>query len=611
MIGATLQQDSRARSNTVGFLALFLGLSVFIHGLFYPKEWLLFGFLLSAYIMSSFLYKRSIFMTEEYFGLGLTDFLLLGFLAFSLLGLLHPIKYIDGLLEALRWGVFWFVYRLGIRISSDEKSKRYLLQYIEWIAIAIAVIGWLPWIGKVGGRLSSVFGYPNAAAAFLGAALLLYPQRKLVLIFLAVSLVGTGSRAGVGLFLIVLGVQQIFLRVNLQKNSPSLSIRQRFHWRPKMISRYLRGLLGAMLGIAGTILIPLYYKSAWENLTAWGFSSSSWQERIVYFQDGISLAWNSGGVPQAGGWLAFPAVQHFPYWTADPHSSFIHILLNQGFLGIVSVGIWGSFSLAKAWKIWGRNKQHISSMVELEESKAQLKVSSALVFLALHSLVDADFSFGALGILFWLLFGILRKRRDYSGTIFSKQNKLLPMLSNMGMLGLSFIFCLICGSALLNPKMIEREQIWNAQAVQYRELDPEKSVELWGKSLKRDQTQVKVRQELAEHLLRQGNLDFGLETVKEVLLWQPFELEAYEWAQSVVWDAAEVNRQAQPEMTMLLYQWVEEVPETIEERADDLNDLDLKLWQGHKNFRPSQHIKLLADYARQRQLTQLLPQHKL
>lgn len=172
--------------------------------------------------------------------------------------------------------------------------------------------------------------------------------------------------------------------------------------------------------------------------------------------------------------MAFPAVQHFPYWTADPHSSFIHILLNQGFLGIVSVGIWGSLSLAKAWKIWGRNKQHISSLTELEEAKAQLKVSSALVFLALHSLVDADFSFGALGILFWLLFGILHKRRDYFRTIFSKQNKLLSMLSNMGMLGLSFIFCLICGSALLNPKMIEREQIWNAQAVQCREQDPEK-----------------------------------------------------------------------------------------------------------------------------------------
>jgi len=611
VIGASLQQDSRARSNTVRFLALFLGLSVFIHGLYYPYEWYVFGFLFSAYIMFSFLDRRLIFRTEKYFSLDLTDFLILGFFVLSLLGLLHPVKYTEGLLEALRWGIFWFVYRLGVQISSDEKAKKYLMQYVEWLAIAIAVIGWLPWVGKVGGRLSSVFGYPNAVAAFLGAVLLLCPRRKLVLIFLAISLLGTGSRAGVGLFLIVLVGQQVFITVNLPKKGPRVSLGQRFPQGPKILSRYLKGLGIFALGIAGIILMPLYYESAWENLTAWGFSSLSWQERIVYFKDGISLAWNSGGLPQAGGWLAFPTVQHFPYWTADPHSSFIHILLNQGFLGIMSLGIWGIFSLAKAWKNWEKNKKEINSSIELEQAKAQLKVLSALFFLVSHSLVDADFSFGALGILFWLLFGSLHKRRDPFTTTFLKRNKLLPILSSIGMLGISIILCLICGGVLLNPKLLEREQIWNTQAVQCREQEPYKSGELWGRSLKWDQTQVKVRQEFAEHLLRQGNLDSGLEAVKEVLFWQPFELEAYEWAQSVVWDTAEVCRQAQPEKTMLLYRWIEEVPETIEKRVNNLNSLERKLWQGHKGFLPSQHIILLAEYARQRQLTQLLPQHKL
>jgi len=62
---------------------------------------------------------------------------------------------------------------------------------------------------------------------------------------------------------------------------------------------------------------------------------------------------------------------------------------------------------------------------------------------------------------------------------------------------------------------------------------------------------------------------------------------------------------------MTLYHWAEDVPKIIEGRLVNLNSLDRKLWQGHKDFLPSEHIKLLAEYARLRQLTQLLPQHKL
>lgn len=603
MIGASLQQDSRARSSTARLLALFLGLSVIIHGLYYPQEWLLFGFILSAHFTSSYRYERFNFVTEKYSAVGRTDFLLLGLILFSLLGILYPIKLTVGLLEALRWGICWFIYRLGLRISSDETGKKYLVQYIQWLAIAIAVIGWLPWVSKVGGRLSSVFGYSNATAAFLGAVLLLYPRRKLVSIFLVISLLGTGSRAGVGLFLIVLIGQQLLLWV----------LNRKFDMRKKIASNYLRGLLVSMLGIAGTVLMLFYNKPAWENLTAWGFFSSSWQERLVYFKDGISLAWKASGLPQAGGWWAFPTVQHFPYWTADPHSSFIHILLNQGILGIISVGIWGSFTLAQAWKTWSRNPMLIKSEMEFEESKARLGVWSALIFLMLHSFVDADFSFGALGILFWLLFGSLQRREEYlkAKALSSRRNKIFHSLSKRGMLSLSLIFCLICGGALLNPTVLEREQIWNTQAVQWSEQDPNKSSTLWSRSLKRDQTQIKARRELAEHLLRQGKWDAGLKEVKEALYWQPYDLEAYAWAQSVVWDVAEERREVQPEMAMTLYRWVEDVPETIERRVANLNSLDRKLWQGHKDFLPSQHIKLLADYARQRQLTQLLPQHKL
>ncbi|HBV86747.1 MAG TPA: hypothetical protein DEF42_08890 [Desulfosporosinus sp.] len=601
MIGASLQKDSRARSNTASLLALFLGLSVFMHGLYYPQEWLIFGFVLSAYHLSSYLPRRVHYETGKFYNIGLTDTLLLGFVLFSLLGIVHPIKQSEGLLEALQWGILWLVYRLGVRISSDDIAKRKLIQYIEWLAIAIAVIGWLPWVSKVGGRLSSVFGYPNAAAAFLGVVLLLHPRSKLVLIWLAISLLGTGSRAGVGLTLIILVGRQMLLR----------GAGRRIHFKGIGLGQFFKGMFALLVGCVGTVLILLYYRPAWDNLTAWGFSSSSWQERLVYIKDGISLAWNSGGLPQAGGWWAFPTVQSFPYWTADPHSSFIHILLNQGVLGIASMGIWGSLSLAQVWKTWGKNQILIKSGVVSEDTKAQLCIWSALLFLVLHSLVDANFSFGALGILFWLLFGCLQRKHNPLRTHYYKQNIILHRVSKIGVLVVSFMVCLICGGILLNPTLLEREHSLNKQAVQCQEQDPNKSVDLWGRSLELDQTQIEVRRGMAEHLLRQGNLLAGLETVKEVLRWQAFDLEAYEWGQSVVWDAAEASRQTKPELAITLYRWVEDVPKTIEERMVNLNSLDRKLWQGHKDFLPSQHIRLLSDYARQRQLTKLLPQHKL
>ena len=572
MIDSTFQKVSRARSNTARPLALFLALSV-IDGLYFPKELLIFGFALSIYVLVSYLHRRFNFVTETSSTFGLTDILLLGMFLFSMLGVLHPIKVKDGLLEALRWGILWFAYRLGVRISSNETEKQHLVQYIEWLAIVVALIGWLPYVSKGAGRLSSVFGYPNATAAFLGAVLLLYPPRKLVQIILGISLIGTGSRAGVGLFLAVLAGQQILLGI-----PPFFELRQRFQ------ARHLKGLLVILLALVSTVLMLHYNRPVWDNLTSAGFSSSSWQERLVYYKDGISLAWNAGGLPQAGGWMAFPTVQRFPYWTADPHSSFIHILLNQGVLGILSVGIWSSYSFAQAWKYW-------------EETKAQVRVGGALLFLGLHSLVDADFSFAALGFLFWLLFGSIQKRERPPSLL---KPKIAANLNSKGMLVLSLILCLLSGSALLNPNLLEKEQSWNIQAVQWREQDPAKSKAIWDMSLNWNQTQVGARREQAKLLLSGGNADTGLKAVEEVLRWQPLDLKAYEWAQSIVWDTAEVQRRMHPEKATMLYRWVEGVPQKIEDRVAILTPTDRLLWRGYQDFLPSQHIKLLAEYARQR-----------
>ncbi len=302
--------------------------------------------------------------------------------------------------------------------------------------------------------------------------------------------------------------------------------------------------------------------------------------------------------------MAFPTVQRFPYWTADPHSSFIHILLNQGVLGIICVGIWSVFTLTRAWKNWVKKCVPPKSSEGVEVTKAEVRVGGALLFLALHSLVDVDFSFGALGFLFWMLFGSIQKR--VPSFHFSMRNKLAVNLSSKGMFVVCLILSLVSGSALLNPSLLEKEKIWNAQASRGREQDPAHSIALWNMSLNWDQTQISARREQAELLLRRGNTDVGLKAVEEVLHWQPLDLEAYEWAQSVVWDAAEAQRRIHLETANRLYRWVEGVPNNIARREAILSSHDRLLWQGYRDFQPSQHIKLLAEFARQRQLTQLL-----
>ena len=592
MIGLSLQQDSRVRSNTARFLALFLWFSVMTHGLYYPQERLFFGLALAAYVWVSYLFGRFNISKDTRETLGLTDALFLAMVILSTLGLLQPVRAANGLLEALHWGTFWIVYRLGVHISSDETVQKKLLNYVEWLAIAVAIIAWLPWVDRVAGRLSSVFGYPNTLATFLGAVLLLNPRSKLVHSLLIMTLLATGSRAGVGLFVVFLiGQYLIILRHAGPIRKMGLGL-----------NNYFKGLMLIGLGVSGLVLVTLYNTAAWENLTTWSFSSFSWQERLVYYKDGIRLAWDAGGLPQAGGWLAFPTVQHFPYWTTDPHSSFIHILLNQGLFGIVSVGIWSSLILAQAWKTVGKRAKWHKTDLEYQETKLQVRMWAALLFLALHSLVDADYSFGSLGCLFWLLLGSVRKVELTYRPFYSKHVKELVM-SNKVMIGISGSLCLACGSILLNPAIIEKERNWNTFATQWSEQNSEKSMELWTKSLNWDQTQTSIRQEQAEHLLGLGKIDLGLEAVEEVLKWQSYNIEAYEWAQSVVWDAAEGHRSTQPEMANRLYGWIERVPKLMEEKVQLLTSSECLLWQGHRDFLPSPHIMLLAEHARQRQRT--------
>jgi hypothetical protein len=599
VIGSTTKQVSSARSRTVYFLALFLASSV-VYGLSYVQGWLFFALGIAIFGLAAYHSWKIQSPRELGIAVSITDVLFLLMIFCSALSLIYPIQVKDGLIEIIRWGILWFVFRLSTTISGDELAKQLLTLWIERIGAVVAVVGWLPWVTKIDGRLSSVFGYSNALAAFIGAVLLLHPRRKMVRVFLGISLIATGSRAGVGLFIVLYLSRQSLYWIDRWHQYSSGKQRRKKRWT--LFKRIFDRNRIIYLGVTGFVLIAIWYRPAWKNLTTWGFSSTSWLERLDYYQDGLTMAWKIHGFPRAGGWMAFPTVQNIPYWTSDPHSSIIHILMNQGIYGVVCAAIWCSLIFYGYWRNSEKKSKKPKYLKELQKDFVDDRVLLALVFLALHSLVDADFSFGALGLLFWILFGSLRINSLEILSFSLKRNTFRFKVLDQGIIMIYLSVALFSGYALFSPSFLDREKTWNEMAL--REQDPEKRMILWERSLNWDHTQITVVRAQAELLLRHGNMDVGLERVEEVLCWQPLDLEAYEWAQSLVWETAETRRPTDLKSANKLYQWVETVPQRIEERAARLNDRGRSFWKGQDKFRPSQHIQLLAEYAHQREFTQ-------
>ncbi len=626
MIGTTLRRVSKARSSNERILAFSLWLSLAASGMYFKEAWFILGGILGLYALGqgilgfltlrqelrSFYDLRSRVLPA----LGLTDFVLLGMAGLSALGLLRPVQVEEGLIEVLRWLVYWLIFRLASEVRQEGYSSERLLVQVQWAAIAVAVLGWLPWAGFIwpappvpeAGRLSSVFGYPNVAAAFFGAALFLPGSNILARALLAVSFLSTGSRAALMAVLVVLAL----------KGLKGLGT-----WKKGKLSPLKIILVFALIIIMSIKLFP----NAWEHYRSWNPLSPSIGQRLLYYRDGLSLAWRAQGWPRAGGWLAFPTVQSLPYWTSHPHSAFIHILLNQGIMGLTLMGAWA----VRAWRRLGAGAE-----------------KWALLFLVFHSLLDADFAFGALGLVFWLLSGLNETESSSlsfyqtarRGLSSARRNLPSARLLRAGIYVLAAFYLLfLSGTALIQPDLLNPGQVLSQEAERLGPVAPGQSALLWQQSLRWDQTRISWRRHLAELELTQGDVGAGLRAVEEVLAWRSFDLNAYEWAQGAVLKAADARSGlkgdklelaqkgtdsitslgvvepksalkmlepkpvAESEEILSLYRWAQAVPDRIEDKRGRISPFVGALWPEWASFRPTPVINFLAEYARDRQRT--------
>lgn len=412
-------------------LALFLLLSLLCHGMYFEREWLILGILLLAYRAAYLLkkngapaenlqkvsrikrYRPSLKMLIEKLRLyrGKPELLLLLMVILALIGILNPVREFSGWLEALRWLFYLTIFRMTVEISEKGKAEN-LLNKVIGIGLAFTMIGWLPgseliWIPPglpESSRFSSLFCYPNAAGVFLGVILILLVRNRtnniVLYLFLGLSLLCTASRGAI-ILLLFTGAPLVIKKV-LSKTEPD---RTQINLRLNELKFVLKKnkSKSKVLIIRGFSIIPVLlfcqealnsYSSSFGRFFCWVDGSTV--ERLIYYRDGINLAIDQLFLPSAGGWLAFPFIQQVPYWTLDPHSSFMRVLINQGGLGAVFFLLWGVKGI----------KKYISSVFKGEPGGTLLLMTAA-TYLGLHSLIDVDMAFGSLGIVFWLLLGVI------------------------------------------------------------------------------------------------------------------------------------------------------------------------------------------------------------
>lgn len=387
------------------YLTGFLFLCVICHGMFFAREWVVLGIIFITYRLFSYgkTFRSEMISdgTQSYFN---PVMLFPTMILLSLTGLFHPVRSVEGWLEALRWLVFLTAFLWGRELALTIESRDRILNRILWVALIGTIITWLPgsefiWMSPgspEAGRFASSFGYPNAAAVFFGCQLLLLQKEKKTngyfLIVFAICLVSTGSRAATLMLLFFYGILAIKKKVLSAEKDQILTSKQLGFYKRAAWEDWAAGIVIILL-FQYTLL---YFQGSYQHLFDW--TDTSLNERVVYYFDSIKIAWYANFLPQAGGWFAFPFVQTLSYWALDPHSSFCRILLNQGLAGIVLLGIWlikGVIGYCKDL-IWGKDLTVICT-------------KTAALYLGLHSLIDVDMSFGALGILFWLLVGMNSK----------------------------------------------------------------------------------------------------------------------------------------------------------------------------------------------------------
>ncbi len=443
------RKSKTTRTPVVWLLAVLLAYGPYAQGLFFEHEYLYVQFAtgLLALAAAWFLLRQ-----KKYLVWSRQDILAAGlFLAYCLSGL-TAVDARSAVLEALKILACLTVYTVTAHGGWSRRDYDLLLQVIFWTSCGVSLLGLGSALGAVdlaGGyvdsRVYSTFQYPNTLAAYVGAMTVLgaylgqASQSRLgrlysPALFLSVlCLLATGSRGGLGVFVLALPVTYVLLP--RQEAGGILKV---------LLQNLLLGFVAALVfvkfiaagntaggwavvltGLSGTLVLQshkplpkLRTKTlilalclvVGTGLAAYGAEGNdllhrlqaaspqtlSFQERLSYYRDGLTMILERpvqgfGG----GGWALYQRFQGYPYRASNPHNNLVKVGLESGLLGAVCyLGWWLNLGIT-AW----RKRQQGEALPPL--------LFAALLILGLHSMMDFDFSYGFIALLVWSCGGIV------------------------------------------------------------------------------------------------------------------------------------------------------------------------------------------------------------
>ncbi|HZW83891.1 MAG TPA: O-antigen ligase family protein, partial [Candidatus Deferrimicrobium sp.] len=477
-----------SRSPIFWLLAALLAYGPYAQGLFFERDFLHVQVVIGLLgVLAAFSARENINKARS----GL-DWLAVGFFLAYCLSSITAVHAKTAVIETLKVLACLIIYWLTAHGGWKQREHINLLKILFCTSLGVSLLGIATALGAIdlsGGyvdnRIYSTFQYPNTLAAYLGfmillGSYLLYESESTwswlyspALYLTALCMVATGSRGGLGFFLLVLPVFFIMLPKHVRSRMLKIVLQNSFigfigalfflkyaaignivaGWSVIVIGVIIsilletrikvldslgwRTLLG-VVGVAAIFVLIVYGTSADNPLYRLKNSSlqlHEFQERLTYYSDGIRLILSRPIQGFGGGaWALYPRYQGYPYWVSDPHNNLVKVGLESGFVGAAFyLALWVGLGVIA----WRRKLQG--------EVLAPVLFSAVLIF-GLHSLMDFDLSYGFIAILVWLCVGIIAAQqataRSELHSFYLYARKILLCLAGVVLVGSAISFLL-------------------------------------------------------------------------------------------------------------------------------------------------------------------------
>ncbi|HWJ02212.1 MAG TPA: O-antigen ligase family protein [Verrucomicrobiae bacterium] len=441
-------------------------------GLFFQQEWYY------VHIFSACLVILALVLRSKHLGFfhRKLDLLVIGFVLTYLVSAPTAVNAKAAMTEAMKQVNFLAVYWLVLYGGWKDRDISFLPVALFWSGAGVAALGLTSALGiyelqggYVESRIYSTLQYPNTLAAYLGCLVFfgihLWSESRSwlrrfylpALYLMTVCLIGTGSRGGIGVFVILipaflwlvpqkfrkdygfrlftsfgLGVvfAPVILRLMEKQNMTQAGIAlvvglvlsfclESLPLRLVTVSRkHLIIVTLIAIALLGTgYIITAGGENPLSRLRTISLKASEFRTRLSYYQDGLEMTLERpltgyGG----GGWSLYSRYQEYPYFVSDPDNQLIKVAVETGALGVAFyIALWIGLAIT-VWRVrrTGRVKE--------------VAIFSGLSVIGLHSLIDFDLSYGAMGLLFWVGAALLQFKQRPTGLQFKMKQRVLTAL---------------------------------------------------------------------------------------------------------------------------------------------------------------------------------------